>query len=554
MLLAVANMTAKGSEEDNMTQQLTEETVKQIANQLLNSQHPPTMPSARSDCMCPPSRAKCDGSCRKGKVQISAKGTATRTATGSLQNRLVSLLNHRASATSATEPENNLGANLVINSNSSQQVPATRQVTPNAPFILNLSQLQGSNGLIILSSQTATPISIINNNLSQATVSGPNSATCSAPIQTNTTTVVDGVEPGVEHRQVDGPSPIQAALLQSQLHGQVPGPAPTQQLTTNHIHTHGHNPVPQLQPQPPTQAHDQSNSLVQNQSTACAVSSFDGTVEVSNPPLSIVATTPLVQYNGQSQQSPAGHHQDLQTSDTHTMGEQMETSLDLLNSSHPQFHANPGLGEPGQKHHHQHPHPSHSPGNAALNVKNELQNLGSLHLTPDEIQKTLCANLPKRSQMSQNVVNQTSGTIDSVEPMRTSLVSPHSTDLNFDDAFDILDLTDFDNENLGHALSHMSQNHAVTSSDCTSSVKSTTAATASANCVNCLSSQKAGTEKQETRAGIANITDYSPEWAYQEVSRNTLIVLFLAHTISMHSFWLSQNIGKQKQKYAEKSS
>jgi hypothetical protein len=92
------------------------------------------------------------------------------------------------------------------------------------------------------------------------------------------------------------------------------------------------------------------------------------------------------------------------------------------------------------------------------------------------------------------------------------LVSPHSSDLDLD-AFDILDLPDFDafNSNLDIP--------AIDSNDNSNATKVAPATTYTTNAC-------------ESRAGIAKITDFSPDWAYQEVSASSLhafIALFPLH-------------------------
>jgi len=143
----------------------------------------------------------------------------------------------------------------------------------------------------------------------------------------------------------------------------------------------------------------------------------------------------------------------------------------------------------------------------------------NLQLTQEEIQQTLSANMPSSNHLTQNEAAGSNNALDSMDTLRSNMISPQSSDLNFD-AFDILDLPDFDSENLG---SDMSQSEASLSSTSLTPVTSTapvmtvSSSSASHDCVSCLNGQKSSSsDKPGPRAGIANITDFSPEWSYPE--------------------------------------
>lgn len=95
--------------------------------------------------------------------------------------------------------------------------------------------------------------------------------------------------------------------------------------------------------------------------------------------------------------------------------------------------------------------------------------------------------------------NQHSSSLESMETMRTSMVSPQSADLNFD-AFDILDLPDFDGDHLPGDVSSSTTTTVVPAST-TTSITPTTTVAPPAPCAGC--NQTTSTEvKVESRAGL----------------------------------------------------
>ena len=133
------------------------------------------------------------------------------------------------------------------------------------------------------------------------------------------------------------------------------------------------------------------------------------------------------------------------------------------------------------------------------------------------------------------------GLSDSLEHLRSSMVSPQSTDLNFD-AFDILDLSDFDSEHfLSSDTSRLTRTGTVTMASsspclCVNSIQSTMTTT-QADQSSHMTTTHADQRANVARTAVTTITDYSPDWSFPEVRLYPWsIVLYSQHFFQ--SFWL----------------
>ena len=402
------------------------------------------------------------------------------------------------------------GTGVIINS------AGQRHLVHNTPLILNLSQLQGSNGLIILSSQSPTPISIINSGVLGNSAMGNGASittTTSASPHSSNLTPMDSIPLT---------SNDQTTLMQGQ--GQI-------QPTEGQIQVHGHAQLHHIQSQGQIlhgqvqghiiQAPSQGQGQLQGEQAAEVTVSND---QSTQPGLD--TTNETLKEECAEEDKTSVCMEDCPSTAQGSLPQEIE-SVSIQNSVRDLTHDLENSMDMGQSG--SYPQCMSGSGRTAAmddyvnNVKNEMHNFGynTLSLTQDEIQKALCANLPATSGRlsgQPDLANQSTSSLDSIEAMRTSMVSPHSTDLNFD-AFDILDvLPDFDtSETIEADLTSTPQTRAVTSAAVVTTTSSST------GCAGCLGNRQTVDVKTENRAGIANITDFSPEWSYTEGGVKVLV-------------------------------
>lgn len=163
-----------------------------------------------------------------------------------------------------------------------------------------------------------------------------------------------------------------------------------------------------------------------------------------------------------------------------------------------------------------------------LGIKAELSDLSvekdeffsdTIDLSPEDIQKTLSANLPQ-SSCSRDTPN--SGVdVNPMDFIDNDIASQDDDVLANLYAFDMLtdfpDLDHYDTSPLDHANSNNSDTSSSTSTN-HSSAKS-------------VANQSQQTVKMDFRENTANISDYSPEWAYPEVRTTGLAGLVVEHCI-----------------------
>ena len=148
-----------------------------------------------------------------------------------------------------------------------------------------------------------------------------------------------------------------------------------------------------------------------------------------------------------------------------------------------------------------------------LNIKAELSELSvekaelfsnTLDLSPDDIQKTLSANLPPGSCGRKAPSTADVNPMDFIDNDMTT----HEDDVLANlDAFDMLsDFPDLDHYDTSPPDNLNSNNSNSSSSSSTN------------NSGKSVTNQSQQTTRMDYRENTANITDYSPEWAYPEVS------------------------------------
>ena len=406
-------------------------------------EHQEKVSQSRPDCLCTSLNGSHDKNCKKSKSKLNlispkADGGGGGNLPSSLvQSRLVALLNsssHKASVAAAQNAANGPSAatSLLLTTAPTPTTPVTTQQMANngAPFILNLSQLQGSNGLIILSSQTPAPISIINR---QAAAAAQSAAV-------------------MDSEAADTPTESQSRLNAEGL------VAPPGQNSTS----------------------SPSSSSFLNHNSASFLTVKEEASDKTGGDLFTPQQDVVMDFN------------------------KTATECSSAENNFPPSHNGSSTTS--------HEKPADINFVSMLNLKNEAQSLmdPDFALSQDEIQKTLQANMPSGGKDFSS--NQTSS-MESLDALRSSMVSPQSTDLNLD-AFDILDLPDFENLSTDVSMPCTSVANNNPATTCTS--------TTTINCASCLSSHKSTPQptptRVETRMGIANITDFSPDWSYPEVS------------------------------------
>lgn len=494
-----------------------EETVQSIVTQLMESR-------PRLECICSSPSTTCDSLACKNKCRVISPKTQATTApvtapAAPAKSSLVMQaakpnLQHVTTVTTNTQQRPLMtagGASLIINSGGQRQLGA------NTPLILNLSQLQGSNGLIILSSQTNAPISIVNNGLLGNSVS--------TATTTTTTTTTSGTNHALSH------TTLQAVVT--------PASIPSNSLHSNGLASLTHNPAArgrinaqplQLQGQmvgisgdvgrggrvggPERDNSILAPTMVDSLNLKQEVDDDKSSISMedySAPPAVLGQATP----NGGELRPRAGSvPADVEAG--------METTPANSSSHHGSLHNSP-----------QQQTQTMDDIVNELNIKNEMHNFNNIAMSNFDIQKALSANLPNSShgldQTPQRLdhahssisANHSSVSLDSMEAMRTSMVSPQSTDFNFD-AFDtLLDvLPDFDSSD--QMAPDLSPSHSSNPARLPIATTTSTSSPCPTPCSSCHSTPLTE-EKTENRAGIANITDFSPEWSFTEGGVKVLV-------------------------------
>ena len=382
----------------------TDETVDSIVEQLMEQQTQKNTPGQVQDCGC--LKGGHDKNCKQARQRIiSPKSVHASRVT----NHSISVIPQHKPVTHLSPQQGALPVStqaLVVTSTNNSN-PASQTTTP---LILSLSQIQGHNGFIILSSQAANPISIVPNHTIQL---------AQQQAQSVPQTIVD--------RQNQGENT----------------------LDPNNLHT------------VTSQSDLQNVPTDQNQ----------GSTNLS-------LTTDL---NGQIS--------DMLKS---------ETSQDFLVDD-----------SQIQEMDHQDSPESHNPSIEDIVSDFNLQHLGqTLQLTSEEVHKTLSANLPPDQTNPTPDIHQIHSVVSSpIETVRTSMVSPQSTDLNLE-TFDLLDMSDFDSENLASSL---------VTSDLTCNAPVVTSTPVSKSPLHVNEDPPENEAVKEEPQSLVTVTDYSPEWAFTEV-------------------------------------
>ncbi len=484
--------------------------MKSLVSKLLASQKSAKKATQSRECTCTPSPKECDGSCTKQRI-ISPKiqPTPPKKAPTYIADYLKQDSKRSSTSGGGSQLPSGFvlpglapchaGNGMVLTSTTSMAANAqpivSRSLTSHAaPLILNLSQLQGSNGLVILSSQTATPISVINNNLAATTtepgllptaavtatvqggVIGVNEVAGHQPShQTGLPTVSEkklGQGQGRVMKSILPPNVKLRQMLRSETNSSpvkpsVPAPA---SLTTS-------SPVCVPYPAPVNSNHGNHN--VPN-----ASSLLQSSVKDLN---AVMDTTPV------------------------TLQEKL-TSLDST------------LTLP-----------------TSTMDSSSTSNLGTTIITADPAVAASCEVTPPNGQREGEDVISTMEGIESLQKSTSlSAVSPHSSDLSLEDFVSFLDLPDFDNMNLstsdlksggisdtfifpsesddGHD-DQCSTPHTDTQITGTENTTMTTSADSLAvtMATDTLPVTPAVTDHVTAscsgKEGMANITDYSPDWA-----------------------------------------
>ena len=361
---------------------------------------------------------------------------------------------------------------------------SSRQAGTHAPLILNLAQLQGSNGLVILSSQMAV------NNMVEKSGVGITPASLPDCRASNTQNV--------------GPRPKhQASVVLS-------SNAPVGGLNTHGGATHSVTTLRNITP-----------SQKESKGQDCSKELFK--VEDENLEFDLVNVP-----NKSTQQSSLDNHDSMYSGvsqpNSNTPVNEAECNLSLAQSlidgsdfNNVSAHSSQNVDDLVED----------------LNLRNELNNLAqNLTLSHDDIQKALGDGIADDGCATVTVAptHHTTASLSTLPSLATS-IAPQATDLNFDDAFDILlDFADMDNVSVGNNLlpatlplppdsTSVKTTSNIPVTHTTNSIALTTAHSSS-NFTTCLSSQQVGISRNNL-TGIANITDFSPEWSYTEVSTSS---------------------------------
>ncbi|XP_064641860.1 calmodulin-binding transcription activator 2-like isoform X4 [Lineus longissimus] len=325
--------------------------------------------------------------------------------------------------------------------NNTNQMSAT-------PFILNLSQFQGSNDLIILSGQNAARISIFSNG--QNVQGGATAAQGVAPKIVN----VGQVSPVVGVEDMPDSSVCDTTLTSSVFNS-----TPTSDPASSTFHAYT--------TLPPGVATVCSSFTTSTPVMSYTAASDGSIVSLSSLPTACMSVAPD-QLPGikESVYSPAPFMTDAQNEN--------KLHMNLVNFN------------PNQ-------------------VKSENIDVPGLHLTQEEIQKTLAANMPSESseeQITQSAADMTD--------MQQNVSTPTSADLNFD-AFDLLDLNDlgeFDSLNADLMITESCEKDKL-------GLNATLGHDPDLN--------ENSSVGEEGKTGQADVSDYSPDWSYPEGGTKVLI-------------------------------
>ncbi len=435
---------------------------------------------------------------------------------------------------------------LIINS---QQPGHQTSPRANAPLFLNLSQLQGSNGLIIVSSQTGGQISILNNQPQQQQQQQQHSNQQRQP----------------EHRPHQDSNTSNVMTVES-----IPERSGSEQTglprsgfnsTTQSLSVHNQNQV-QLNATLAVGGEDRSAANGAHNHVSL-VSSAKGHQQLNQG-------FSLDEQNAERNAGDLGHRlangqqghvngqsnamgdivPGLEQSDPRTNHQTGESSMDVASpgmesfpSHHPDMDTH--VGGTTEK-------PSVNDLVSALNVKNEMQHFDQHQLSSEELMSVLSNNLAHTavgnspdgpSSAASSSHPQTA--LESIDSLSSSMASQPSNDL-FVDLDTLLNqvLPDLDSDAISSDMSSTptpsSGFEGIVNSTTTSSAAMTTSSPSTTSCngfhvMGSSTGNNSGTaaalhskspnEKAKTtsttkhdtsRAGIANITDYSPEWSYPE--------------------------------------
>ena len=450
---------------------------------------------------------------------------------------------------------------LIINSHPSGHHASPRHT---APFFLNLSQLQGSNGLIIVSSQTGSQISILNNqttqhlqhhtqqnNAVQQQQQQPNyqqhiphqhdnqSQEQHQNSNVNNTMPVENipqhgsVQPVVSLTQQTFCSTTKSSLS---VHNQDPNQLQTNNVSLTNGHaqrSNGHlneqNHVSlmsaarereQLSPDFALNNLSNGHANQTNSNIRLALSQHHENQASEQPPGSRIAGNLLSGIG----QSAAGNSNNIVQSAESSMD--IASCLETYPNPLPEMETQ--VSSPDKQ----------SPvtdGVTSLNVKNEMNQFAEHHLSNEDLLSVLSNNLPASQVGSDQVGTPTTTTTSNIQPtnmeniesLRSSMMSPPNNDLF--DLETILDqvLPDLDSDTIPSDMSSTptpSSGFDVMVTSTTTAAMTTSSSTSSCNGFNSTitlsktpgQQSKNSTKHDTSRAGIANITDYSPEWSYPE--------------------------------------
>ena len=452
---------------------------------------------------------------------------------------------------------------LIINSHPSGHHASPRHT---APLFLNLSQLQGSNGLIIVSSQTGSQISILNNQATQHLQhhTQQNNAVQQQQQQPNNQQHIPHQHDNQSQEQHQNSNVNNAMSVENiPQHGSVqPVVSLTQQTfcsTTESslsVHNQGQSHL-QTNNVPLTNGHAQRpNEQLNEQSQVSLLSTAREREQLSrNFALNNLSNGHAHQTNSnirlalsQHQENPAREQPpgsiitgnllsgigQSAAGNSNNSGQSAESSMDIASPSleaypNPLPDMDTQVSSPDKQ----------SPVTdvvTSLNVKNEMNQFGEHHLSNEDLMSVLSNNLPASQVGSDQVGTSPTTTttpniqptsMENIESLRSSMMSPPNNDLF--DLETILDqvLPDLDSDTIPSDMSSTptpSSGFDVMVTSTTTAAMTTSSSTSSCNGFNSSNTlskapgqqSKNNTKHDTSRAGIANITDYSPEWSYPE--------------------------------------
>ena len=602
-------------------------------------------PTSRvQECMCTTDPGSCKGLCTSKCRNICPKNpVSTAPGPSSVQSRLLSYIQSTqktarlgttsttvslprvtsevSSSSSVVSKENHvINSTVLLNSSPILAQGNSQPVAPNAPLILNLSQLQGSNGLIILSGHASSPISIINNNLTAVSsadalvtsaadvISTQNLATSVSfsasnhVIQTRksgTQQIINSVALQGQGTVVGQQENVQnlrsnqaQGTIQHQTILQVPGNVHNPEKMQNQGHIHDQKDVgSKVQDEGQGQVHHEATPGDQQPGEDChgkfqdqesraktSVNLCHGDLDISHDFSNLGNCDVLKSEDQDSLVSLLHPHPDKafpqllgsgvglgnvsiedMIGDVHDSQHQdMDTSLDMLHSALLELSSgsSTGIGLPDVTQ--TDPDSSHQQQARIKDLSLSLMDdqLRQSAAQDSTVSKMITSHLS--SHMTTDVMSSGISDMVHLDTQEQTTSAPKSPDLSLDN-FDILELPDFDvishlgstfptaavssaepvsmviattpvaqahTASMQHFTSisaqkppgntHQVQSAAVTMTTnsiqgCTS-VASQKAPVMTINCISCKH------EPGSNHAGIANITDFSPEWSYAEVS------------------------------------